>query len=44
MKKIILFLVVAVFALTTAGCVATTGSTKTKCPSCGYEFEIPATN
>lgn len=41
MKKIVLWLVVIFFALTATGCVST-GSSKVKCPSCGYEFETPA--
>jgi len=40
MKKT-LALLVALMLLFVAGC-ATTGSSRVKCPSCGYEFDINA--
>ena len=42
MKKAILFLLLTVFVVLAAGC-ATTAPTKTQCPSCGYEFDVPQT-
>lgn len=44
MKKLIILLVLAVFAVSAAGCAVTSGADRVKCPSCGYEFETPATS
>lgn len=43
MQRLVSMMLVAIFALTLAGC-ATTGSgdkVRVKCPSCGYEFDAP---
>lgn len=43
MKKLVLLAVLSVFALSLAGCAnkATKDPIRVKCPSCGYEFEVP---
>ena len=42
MKKLAIWTVLSVFALSLAACAATSASeaSRVKCPSCGYEFEV----
>ncbi len=45
MRKLSVLLVATLFALSMTGCAAQTGKstmTKVKCPACGYEFQVPA--
>ena len=44
MKKLVFLMVLSVFAFSLAGCAnkASKDPTRVKCPSCGYEFEVPA--
>lgn len=44
MKKLSALIVTVLFALSLGGCAAHSGAKQTvKCPACGYEFEVPAT-
>lgn len=43
MKKLVTLLMVTVLAISLSACATTKGgTTKIKCPACGYEFEAPA--
>ena len=46
MKKIISLVVMAMLALSLSACagMGKKETTRVKCPACGYEFEVPATN
>ena len=42
MKLILTFLIAVVLTFSLAACATTgSGTTKVKCPACGYEFEAP---
>ncbi len=42
MKKLVIWSILAITALSLTACAATTGeeAMKVKCPSCGYEFDV----
>lgn len=42
MKKLVLWTILAAFALSLTACAATSGGEgmRVKCPSCGYEFDV----
>lgn len=46
MKKLVALVVMTMLALSISACapMGKKGTTRVKCPACGYEFEVPATN
>jgi len=45
MKKLVLLVLLAALTTNLSACAqwGNAGHTKTKCPACGYEFDVPAT-
>ena len=46
MKKLAIWTIVSMFALTLVACAGMSGgdAVKVKCPSCGYEFNVETKN
>lgn len=46
MKKLVSLVVMTMLALSLSACagMGKKEGTRVKCPACGYEFEVPATN
>lgn len=46
MKKLMTLVMVTMLAFSLSGCATMKGGEKArvKCPACGYEFDVPATN